>query len=375
VITDDIDLGICDLIRGEDESSRRAEHHTIMEIIKENADPAKRAYRFYMSHGIYNMERSRFLLLQTQLAQFMHDCKCSGTVKSEIGDIQSIVTCKRDKDGNIVKDDSGRRQVAEHIDLRGFIEALVRMAEAQYRNTLKQDHSHLNLPEMYQAFMKRHFIHANFFHNDGFRARTYLAPEVQKVVNERGKELRAVHDFIIGLGSSQKEQMIRSASAASNTTAPWETDARGIIKSEEKNAPNHVTLGDISRIVKACGMYGAPNGLSNGNIVYIYFASNYEEESASTWMDWDYTMMRPEFYECIARLAYAAAKMTKDRKLSRGDRSRSGMTREISNSSKIGKEASMALFKLFQDAEPGEVATELGKLVSELTVLRKKAIL
>ena len=36
---------------------------------------------------------------------------------------------------------------------------------------------------------------------------------------------------------------------------------------------------DFHRIVKACDLYGAPKGLSNGNIVYIYFASNYEEEA------------------------------------------------------------------------------------------------
>ena len=62
-------------------------------------------------------------------------------------------------------------------------------------------------------------------------------------------------------------------------------------------------------------MYGAPNGLSNAIIVrhkrtnartnasmpghtdaptqvYIFFASNYQEESESTWLDWDYTMLR-----------------------------------------------------------------------------------
>ena len=33
--------------------------------------------------------------------------------------------------------------------------------------------------------MNRHFIHANFFFDDGFRERTYMTSEVQKVLMEK----------------------------------------------------------------------------------------------------------------------------------------------------------------------------------------------
>jgi hypothetical protein len=101
-------------------------------------------------------------------------------------------------------------------------------------------------------------------------------------------------------------QAQRQLTPSASPTKHYERDALG--RPTKALHSNHVTLGDLSRLVKAAGLsnankgdgseyrtkseIGLTNGLSNSNVVYIFFASNFEEDEVNNWNDWDYTMER-----------------------------------------------------------------------------------
>lgn len=70
----------------------------------------------------------------------------------------------------------------------------------------------------------------------------------------------------------------------------------------------HTVEDTCLRLVKQCGMFGAPAGLTNSNIVHTYFAANFEEDAVNNWEDWDYDMEREEFYEALCRVGVAAVR-------------------------------------------------------------------
>jgi predicted nucleic acid-binding Zn-ribbon protein len=72
-----------------------------LKVLNSVSEPMKRVYRWYMAHGIYNMDRTTFLLTHGQLAMCLTDCKCSPGVKGEIGAITKLVARARNPDGSV----------------------------------------------------------------------------------------------------------------------------------------------------------------------------------------------------------------------------------------------------------------------------------
>ena len=263
----------------------------LLTLMNENAGPVKRAYRWYLAHGIYNMERASFLLMNSQLVQFMNDVECTSvSVKSEIS--QYMTKKKR------------------VLNLRDFAEALVRMADAQYRGRLNADDEPMLVEEKYLLFLSENLRLARFFYDDCFRTRVFNSCEVDKVLRRYADDLLAVHEYLVSLASTQKCEARmhaqRQLTPSASPTKHYERDALG--RPTKALHSNHVTLGDLSRLVKAAGLsnankgdgseyrtkseIGLTNGLSNSNVVYIFFASNFEEDEVNNWNDWDYTMER-----------------------------------------------------------------------------------
>lgn len=156
-------LHLSDLLSGPDSDK---EQLLALKVLNSVSEPMKRVYRWYMAHGLYNMDRTTFLLTHGQLAMCLTDCKCSPGVKAEIGAITKLVARARNPDGSvrsspervsafrfdrmgssrlarsphrsglalqILKDEKGRVVVQDQIDLRSFVESLVRISEAWLR--------------------------------------------------------------------------------------------------------------------------------------------------------------------------------------------------------------------------------------------------
>ena len=58
--SDEPDLGVDDINEPQPPVTATHVNLALKQTIKENAEGIKRVFRFYMSHGVYNMERSRF---------------------------------------------------------------------------------------------------------------------------------------------------------------------------------------------------------------------------------------------------------------------------------------------------------------------------
>ena len=144
-----------DLLRGSADHKQNDKARIYAVLNVHNAQ-IKLIYRWYMAHSMYRTERTSFHLSPNQFRLLIKHSKCSLDVSNEIGTILKQARQLRNAEGKITAEFEG-------IDLRGFVEALVRISDIQYRS-LKA-----GLADKVARFFDANVPLLEQFRSDGFR--------------------------------------------------------------------------------------------------------------------------------------------------------------------------------------------------------------
>ena len=228
-IVDVAKLGVFfeDLLKGSPSEKQEA-RIAIYSLLNAHNSQLKLIYRWYMAHSMYRTERASFFLSPNQFRLLIKHAKCSLDVSNEIGTILKQARQLRDSEGKITAE-------LEGIDLRGFVEALVRISDIQYR-TLPGA-----LADKVTKFFAKNIPLLEQFKSDGFRAEIMSLDAVQAVLRSHKTTLQG---------------MFR--------------------KKGREDASKGQAIGDFFMVLKDMNLVSTT--LSVAKLTHIFFISNFEED-------------------------------------------------------------------------------------------------
>jgi len=276
------DLGVVldDLQRGS-VSQKDSERDAIYSILDQNNTNIKLVYRWYMAHSMYRTERPVFHLSPNQFRMLLKHSKCSPEVCNELGLILKAVMAHAPKT-------STGRETSEGIDLRGLVEALLRVADVQYRSggvssSPERRRGEGALYERISKFFQHNMPLLHQFRSDGFRESVFWHPDVQGL-------LRA---YKVVLENCYNRRAMRARVQYSVT------DTRR--QSQGSQPEQNMSIGDFFASMKDLKLFDTT--LSVARLTHIFFKSNFEEDQGIGWDDWDWEMTFTEYSEALTRIA------------------------------------------------------------------------
>jgi len=239
--------------------------HAVLKFICSYGEALKRTFLHYVSRGSYKTDRATLSLGPNQLRMLINDLKLENEVGPAVATIVKSVKHVRDESGKVIS--KSLHEIGdEGMDLEEYIEFVIRVAAFLSRKKKDSD-----ILESVSSFFSNYFlVKAKRFCVDKFVDRFLTCEEVASVIRKRLVLL---------------ERLFKKVAGKSNIA----------VETSTFNIPKYFQFCKDFKITNV--------RITIPKLLYIFIISNWDEETMTTWAEWDLGMDFAEFCEVIARIA------------------------------------------------------------------------